>query len=303
MTSEVRNALDAQRKLIVLQYAEGIGNVGKACRDLDVARSSFYRWKNAFAAEGRAGLVRKKPIARSHPRQIPREFVEKILHLRTQYHLGPQRIAWYLERYHGFRTSCSSVYRTLKLNGIGPLPRKVGRRTLHTRRYAKQVPGHHVQVDVKFLALKTQDGRRIRRYQYTAIDDATRVRALKIYCRHNQKSSIDFIDYVVEKFPFRIHTVRTDRGHEWQAQFHWHVEDNGIQHVYIKPRSPQLNGKVDRSHRSDQEEFYQLLTYTDDVDLNSKLARWEAFCNHNRPHGAHGGKTPYEALRATIQQP
>ena len=63
----------------------------------------------------------------------------------------------------------------------------------------------------------------------------------------------------------------------------------------------QLNGKVERSHRSDQEEFYQLLTYTDDVDLNSKLARWEEFYNHNRPHGAHGGKTPYEALRATIQ--
>jgi len=301
MTSEVRNALDTQRKLIALRYAKVIGNVGEACRDLGVARSSFYRWKNAFAAEGRAGLVRKKPIARSHPRQIPREFVEKILHLRTQYHFGPQRIAWYLERYHGFSTSCSSVYRTLKRNGIGPLPRRVGRRALHTRRYAKQVPGHHVQVDVKFLALKTQDGRKIRRYQYTAIDDATRVRALKIYCRHNQKSSIDFIDYVVEKFPFRIHTVRTDRGHEWQAQFHWHVEDKGIQHVYIKPRSPQLNGKVERSHRSDQEEFYQLLTYTDDVDLNSKLARWEEFYNHNRPHGAHGGKTPYEALRATIQ--
>jgi len=79
MTSEVRNALDAQRKLIALQYAKGIGNVGKACHDLGVARSSFYRWKNAFAAEGRAGLARKKPIARSHPRQIPREFVEKIL--------------------------------------------------------------------------------------------------------------------------------------------------------------------------------------------------------------------------------
>ena len=79
------------------------------------------------------------------------------------------------------------------------------------------------------------------------------------------------MDYVIEKFPFRIHTVRTDRGHEFQALFHWHVEDKGIRHVYIKPRSPQLNGKVDRSHRSDGEEFYQLLTYTDDVDLNKKL--------------------------------
>ena len=81
-----------------------------------------------------------------------------------------------------------------------------------------------------------------------------------MFNRHNQKSAIEFIDYVIEKFPFRIHTVRTDRGHEFQAKFHWFVEeDKGIRHVYIKPRSPQLNGKVERSHRTDQQEFYQLL--------------------------------------------
>ncbi len=71
----------------------------------------------------------------------------------------------------------------------------------------------------------------------------------------------------------------------------------GIPHVYIKPRSPQLNGKVERSHRTDQEQFYQLLTYTDDVDLNKKLVAWEQFYNLNRPHGPHGGQTPYEALK------
>jgi transposase InsO family protein len=86
----------------------------------------------------------------------------------------------------------------------------------------------------------------------------------------------------------------------WQTQFHWHVEDKGIRHVYIKPRSPQLNGKVERSHRSDEEEFYQLLTYTDDVDLNEKLATWERFYNLNRRHGAHNGKTPYEVLRSVL---
>ena len=301
MTREVRDALAAHRKFVILEYAGEFGNVKKVCCEFGVPRSSFYRWKKAFSVEGKAGLVRKKPIARSHPRQIPQEFVEKILHLRTKYHLGPQRIAWYLERYHGFKTSCSSVYRTLKRNGIGRLPRKVGRRAIHTRRYAKQVPGHHIQIDVKFLALTTQDGRKVRRYQFTAIDDATRVRALKIYKKHNQRSSNDFIDYVIEKFPFRIHTVRTDRGHEWQAQFHWHVEDKGIRHVYIKPRTPQLNGKVERSHRSDQEEFYQLLTYTDDVDLNKKLAEWERFYNFDRPHGAFAGKTPYEALRSMLK--
>ena len=124
-----------------------------------------------------------------------------------------------------------------------------------------QVIGHHIQVDVKFLRFPGCNGQPIKRYQYTAIDDATRIRALKIYSRHNQKNAMDFVDYVIDKFPFRIQTIRTDRGHEFQARFHWHVEDKGIRHVYIKPRSPQLNGKVERSHRSDQEEFYQLLTY------------------------------------------
>ena len=84
---------------------------------------------------------------------------------------------------------------------------------------------------------------------------------------------------------------------KFQALFHWHVEDKGIPHVYIKLRSPQLNGKVERSHRSDGEEFSQLLTYTDDVDLNKKLVEWEQFYNYDRPYGAFNEKTPYEALR------
>ena len=57
---------------------------------------------------------------------------------------------------------------------------------------------------------------------------------------------------------------------------------------------------VERSHRTDQQEFYQLLTYTDDVDLNSKLEAWERFYNFDRPHGAFAGKTPYEVLRSLL---
>src|SRR5450631_655682 len=74
-------------------------------------------------------------------------------------------------------------------------------------------------------------------------------------------------------------------------------KDKGIRHAYIKKGTPQLNGKVERSHRSDQEEFYQLLSYKDDIDLETKLEEWENFYNFNRPHGAFNGKTPYEALR------
>ena len=108
------------------------------------------------------------------------------------------------------------------------------------------------------------------------------------------------INHVIDKFPFRICEIRIDRGHESQAKFHWHVEDKDIRHAYIKPRSPQLNGKVERSHRSDQEEFYQLLNYVDDVDLSLKLIEWENFYNFSRPHGAFEGQTPYEILRERL---
>jgi hypothetical protein len=83
----------------------------------------------------------------------------------------------------------------------------------------------------------------VRRYQQTAIDDATRVRALKIYRRHTQANAIDSINYVVERFPFWIQTIRTNRGHEFQALFHWHVADLGMEQVYIKPRTPPLNAR------------------------------------------------------------
>lgn len=89
-------------------------------------------------------------------------------------------------------------------------------------------------------------------------------------------------------------------GHEFQAKFHWHVEDLGIRHAYIKRGTPQLNGKVERSHRSDQQEFYQLLSYKGDFDLEAKLDEWERFYNFHRPHGAFKGKTPYEALREKL---
>jgi transposase InsO family protein len=212
------------------------------------------------------------------------------------------KIVYYLRRYHDIEVSESTVYRILKAHDISRMTRGNVKRTTHSKRYAKQVPGHHVQADVKFLCFKDMDGKRIKRFQYTAIDDATRIRALKIYSKHTQINAMDFIDYVVDKFPFRIKTIRTDRGHEFQAKFHWHVEDAGMEHVYIKPMTPQLNGKVERSHRTDKDEFYQLLSYTDDIDLNVKLQAWEDYYNFDRPHFSHQGKTPYEVMKVLLEK-
>lgn len=297
-----KEILRVRSKLFILNFiSKSDKSIRKECEEFGIPTNSYYNWKKKYEAEGEAGLRRKKPVATNHPNQIPQEVIDKILELRKDYQLGSIRITWYLERYHGIQISESSVYRTLARNGVNRLHKGASRRTVHTKRYSKEVPGHQVQVDVKIVSLPTKENKIVRRYQYTAIDDATRIRALKIYSLHNQANAISFIDHVIEKFPFRIHTVRTDRGHEFQALFHWHVEGKGIRHAYNKPGSPQLNGKVERSHRTDQEEFYQLLTYPDDVDLNKKIDAWEQFYNFNRPHGAFNGKTPYEALKLTLK--
>ena len=77
--------------------------------------------------------------------------------------------------------------------------------------------------------------------------------------------------------------------------------DLGIRHAYIKRDTSQLNGKVERSHRSDQKNFYQLLSYKGDVDFEAMLDEWERFHDLARPHCAHNGQTPYEALRDKLQ--
>lgn len=157
-----------------------------------------------------------------------------------------------------------------------------------------------MQVDVKFLE-RTPDSRR-RLYQFTAIDDSTRIRVLKIYDACNQASAIRFVDEVIRRLPFRVLIIQTDNGAEFQSRFHRHLEEQDIRHVYIRPRTPRLNGKVERSHRVDDQEFYQLLDkdgIADDIHLfNDKLREWEDYYNYHRPHGALDGQTPYERLLA-----
>jgi transposase InsO family protein len=290
------------RKLKIIDYADRIGNVSKACRYFGVSRENFYSWKRAYEKFGVEGLINKKPglIPGTCPWRIQGETEEKILYLRKTYHFGPQRISWYLERYHGIKVK--GVYAILKRHGLNRLPASEKNRSIPSKftRYEKKTPGHHVQIDVKFLIFNDHTGKTVKRFQYTAIDDSTRIRALKVFKKHTQENAIQFVDYVIEKFPFRINMIRTDNGHEFQSKFHWHVEDLGVQHCYIKPGTPRLNGKVERSHRTDKDEFYQLLEYTDDVDLEEKLSEWENFYNFHRPHGAFNGMTPYEVLRKRI---
>ena len=107
---------------------------------------------------------------------------------------------------------------------------------------------------------------------------------------------------MIRRLPFRVLVIQTDNGAEFQSRFHWHLESLDIRHVYIRPRTPHLNGKVERSHRVDAQEFYQLLDQngiSDDIHLfNDKLREWEDYYDYHRPHGALDGQIPNERLLA-----
>lgn len=198
------------------------------------------------------------------------------------------------------------MWRILKRLDMGRLPtsQRYKRHDRRCKRYEKQLPGHCVQIDVKFIEplVAMSQGRRGGRnkyYQFTAIDDCTRLRVLKIYPTLNQ-AAIQFVDYVLQGLPFQVEVIQTDNGAEFQSAFHFHVLDKGIGHAYIKPRRPRLNGKVERFYRIDAEEFYRLLdgVAIDDTKVFSdKLCEWEDYYNYHRPHGGRGGQTSYEHLK------
>jgi transposase InsO family protein len=276
--------------------------VAHTCRHFGISRKTFYKWRKRHQAFGDAGLCDRPRTPRRIPRATPPEVVSKILYLRQHYHFGPRKIADYLKRFHELVVAGSSVHRILRRHQMNRLPANQKHRPHGKRwqRYEKPQPGHRLQLDVKFL--ERIPGSRRRLYQFTAIDDCTRIRVLKVFDACNQRTAIQFIDDVLRRLPFRVHVLQTDNGAEFQSAFHWHVEALDIRHVYIRPRTPHLNGKVERSHRVDDQEFYQLLDrdgITDDIHLfNEKLREWEDYYNYHRPHAGLNGQTPYERLVA-----
>jgi len=305
--TEQELARGAARRLAIIRHAEEVsGNVARTCRYYGISRPTYYKWLRRYEELGIEGLRDQSRRPHTSPNATRGEVVGKILYLRQHYHFGPQKISMYLKRYHDLQISCSGVWRILKRVDMSRLPssQRYRRHVDRWCRYERPQPGHRVQIDVKFIApLKCS---RKKHYQFTAIDDCTRIRVLRILDRLNQGSAIRFLDYVLEKLPFRVEVIQTDNGAEFGSQFHYHVLDSGIGHVYIKPATPRLNGKVERSHRIDAEEFYRMLegVVIDDTGLfNERLQEWEDFYNFNRPHGALGGQTPYERLRQKTKSP
>ena len=147
---------EIQRKLRILLHVEETGHVAKTCQYFGIADPAFI----AGVRLGEARLINAPPIPKWHANRTSPEREAKLLYLRRKYHLGPMRIVWYLERYHDIKMSASTVSRILRRHGLRRLPLGTRMRKVHTKRYHKQVPGHHIQMDVKFLTFIGNKGER-----------------------------------------------------------------------------------------------------------------------------------------------
>jgi transposase len=148
-------------------------------------------WLRRYEEFGLDGLRDRSERPKVSPWATPSEIVAKIVYLRSNYHFGPQKIQMYLKRYHDITISVSGIWRILKRLDLNRLPssQRYKRHRDRFKRYEKPKPGHRVQIDVKFIApLKGCY------YQFTAIDDCTRLRVLRLYDRLNQKTAIAFVD-------------------------------------------------------------------------------------------------------------
>ena len=177
----------AAHRLAVIRHAQEVtGNVSKTCRYYGITRQAYYKWLRRYDEGGIAALRDGSSRPHTSPNATRAEVVAKIVYLRQTYHFGPHKIAMYLERYHDLVLSPSGIWRILNRLEMSRLPasQRYRRHKDRWKRYERPQPGSRVQVDVKFIA--PLPGSRKKHYQFTAIDDCTRIRVLRIYDRCNQ---------------------------------------------------------------------------------------------------------------------
>lgn len=275
---------EVRKRLKWIEYYQQVGNLALASRRCGISRFTLRKWLKRYQAEGLPGLEDKSRCPKHSPNQKIGQKEERwILELRAKRNLGARRIQTELIRLHDFRISLDTIHKVLKRHKVPPLKRPKRR---GIKRYSRPIPGDRIQMDTMKVAPGV--------IQYTAVDDCTRYRVLAIYPRKTGANTLKFLDHVIEEMPFPIQRIQTDRGTEFFAT---KVQEKMMEYCIkfrpIRPASPHLNGKVERSQRTDIEEFYATVDLKDQ-DFPALLDEWQHHYNWHRPHGGLNGKAPME---------
>ncbi len=262
-------------------------DAGYVCCRCGISRPTLRKWVQRYEKQGLDGLQELSRRPQNSPsKKVSSQEEGWILTLRKERNLGARRIQNELFRWHECRLSLATIHKILTRNEVTPLKRP--KRKIGFKRYSRPIPGDRIQMDTMKLAPGL--------YQYTAVDDCTRSRVIGLYKRRTAANTLDFIERVCEEMPFPVQRVQTDRGTEFFAQkVQTLLMDWGIKFRPVKPASPHLNGKVERSQKTDLDEFYATADLKD-PELSDRLDEWQHHYNWHRPHGSLGGKTPMERV-------
>jgi transposase len=282
-------------------------DVAKVCPH---GKRTLERWLSVYKKYGEQGLEPQSTKPKTNPKETKIRIKERVIELRNETRLCSKKLKWKLEK-ENINIHNNTIQKIIKKEG---LVRKYRIRKLKYK-YIK-VPlkqGELVEIDVKWVPDRIG---RDRYYQFTAIDCATRWRYLKIYDNYSNSDTLDFMETLIKITPFKIRAIKTDNGTNFTNRYVGYLKSTdpinprlheldllcqkyNIIHYLIDPGKPAQNGKVERSHRTDQEMFYDRNKFKSFKELNEKIQMWNKQYN-DLEHCGLNGKTPNEMLKLLI---
>lgn len=300
-----------RRRQVIIEYSLKKG-VTAAARRYNVSRQFIYRWKKRYDGILES-LKDRSHRPHSHPNQHTPEEIKLIEDMRKRNMHTGLVVFWVKLRQKGYTRSITSLWRVLKRQNLTPV--KPPNPKYIPKPYEKMsYPGQRVQIDVKFVpdacivGDAKSEGKKF--YQYTAIDEYSRYRYLEAFEEHSTYSSAVFLEHMLQAFKFPVECVQTDNGMEFTKRlgssqnptptlFEARLKQRGIRHKLIKPYTPRHNGKVERSHRKDNEYFYATHTFYSFDDFKKQLAVHSRKYN-NFPMRPLNWKSPADYVKAFL---
>ena len=292
----------------LIRYAEKFG-VSRASRKYNKSRSYIYFWKARYN-----GTLKSLACLSRRPHSNPNQHTEEELKLirdmrRRNPELGMIEL-WHRLRQRGYQRCPESLFRVMRR--LGMFSEAKPKKKYQPKPYEKMThPGERVQIDVKVVPRHCIANSELRLFQYTAIDEYSRLRFLGAYPEQSTYSSTDFLKKAVSWFARRgvhVECIQTDNGFEFTNRFSPSkknlltlFEATAIQlhirHKLIRPYTPRHNGKVERSHREDQKRFYDKHNFYSLADFGGQLAAHQNRSN-NLPMRPLHWLSPAEFLHA-----
>lgn len=314
MRPDYERRAQAHARLRLLKDAARLGNISEACRLHRRSRQCYYKWKNRY--DGTLESLMDRPrTPKSHPNQLTEqehELIDRVARGKSytdkhgrRHHPGLYRLHWLLVTYHGFTRSVGGLYKALKRLGYYA-PAKPRRRRKY-KRYERPFPGANVQIDIMYLdPIRGQD-----EYQYTAIDEYSRVQYARIYDDISQYRTVRFLRDALDFFHnhhLRVLQVQTDHGIEFSYAAFSHIQaehpferelrKENISRKLTPIGKPHLQGKVERVHRIAEDEFHCRRFYRTSPERKRAFQAYITHYNHRRPHGSLKWSTPIAHLQA-----